>query len=58
MDINKNKKVRSQSLSVLQELMYNNETYNFYPSVEFNYADNFFCETLGNEVILYEIQDN
>lgn len=48
----------SQSLTILQELTYNNETYNFYPSVEFNYTDTSFCATLENDVILYEIQDN
>lgn len=48
----------SQRLTILQELTYNNETYNFYPSVEFNYTDTSFCVTLENDVILYEIQDN
>ncbi len=49
--------IDSIALTALDTLIFDNETYCFYPSVDFNYADKFFCISLENEVILYEICD-
>lgn len=47
----------SATLTVLETVTFNDDVCFIYPSVDFNYADNSFCVSLKNEVILYEIYD-
>lgn len=47
----------SVTLTTLEKLTFNDEDCLFFPSVDFNYADNTFCVSLANKVVLYEICD-